>query len=336
MKNSTSVKQNHVVVMTKKAFTLIELLVVIAIIAILAAILFPVFARARENARKSSCLSNMKQLGLGVAQYVQDYDSNYPVTPNQGGTYGPGWTKVLFPYVKSAQIFRCPSDSNPNTTTVSYGINGLALGFNQGWNNCCGVGGLNAMGPINESRLTATAKTVLLFEAVTGTADAAGKITYSGVDPQTAAVGQPFADFNPSGWGGKANISNGVAVTGKFSNLTTTLQPNGTDSAFVGNGVHLDGANYTFADGHAKWLKGSAISYGLSNTNSSDCGNADTAAGTGCSTIGRDYQPQTKLRLDETHPQNSCDLLDGDPLLGLTLYLFVRRGQKFQKNAKDV
>ncbi len=279
-------KLNRVSVSVQKAFTLIELLVVIAIIAILAAILFPVFARARENARRSSCLSNMKQLGLGVAQYVQDYDSNFPVTPNQGATYGPGWTKVLFPYVKSAQIFRCPSDSNPNTTTVSYGVNGLALGFNQGWNNCCGVGGVNAMGPINESRLAATSKTVLLFEAISGTANTAGAITYSAVNPETATSGQPFADFNPSGSGGKADISNGVAMTGKFSNLTTTLKPNGTDSAFVGTGVHLDGANYTFADGHAKWLKGSAISYGLSNSDSNNCGNADTAAGTGCGTIG--------------------------------------------------
>ena len=99
---------------TKSAFTLIELLVVIAIIAILAAILFPVFARARENARRSSCMSNMKQLGLGVLQYTQDYDEKYPSGTN--GTRGRGWAGQIFPYVKSAQIYVCPSDTKPNNT----------------------------------------------------------------------------------------------------------------------------------------------------------------------------------------------------------------------------
>lgn len=93
-----------------KAFTLIELLVVIAIIAILAAILFPVFGRARENARRTSCLSNMKQIGLGVLQYAQDYDGLVPAT-NAGGDSFEAYTSAarLMPYVKSFQLFRCPS-----------------------------------------------------------------------------------------------------------------------------------------------------------------------------------------------------------------------------------
>jgi prepilin-type N-terminal cleavage/methylation domain-containing protein len=74
----TSAKRNHQRLTGKTGFTLIELLVVIAIIAILAAILFPVFARARENARRSSCLSNMRQIGVGILQYNQDYDEYYP------------------------------------------------------------------------------------------------------------------------------------------------------------------------------------------------------------------------------------------------------------------
>ena len=86
-----------------KAFTLIELLVVIAIIAVLAAILFPVFARARENARRSSCQSNLKQLALGMAQYTQDYDGRLLVE-HFGHTL-----EVIYPYVKNNQIFRCPS-----------------------------------------------------------------------------------------------------------------------------------------------------------------------------------------------------------------------------------
>ncbi len=97
----------------RRAFTLIELLVVIAIIAILAAILFPVFARARENARRSSCSSNLKQIGLGILQYVQDYDEKYPDW-NVGATSAtPGWAYAIQPYLKSTQIYQCPSETNP-------------------------------------------------------------------------------------------------------------------------------------------------------------------------------------------------------------------------------
>ena len=92
-----------------QGFTLIELLVVIAIIVILAAILYPVFARARENARRSSCQSNLKQIGLSLIQYSQDYDELYLNAGNDGGTFV--WQDALAPYAKSTQIFQCPSDS---------------------------------------------------------------------------------------------------------------------------------------------------------------------------------------------------------------------------------
>ncbi len=101
------------------AFTLIELLVVIAIIAILAAILFPVFARARENARRASCSSNLKQIGLGVIQYQQDYDEKFPLLRNNGNAAGGGgngfggtWL-VIQPYLKSIQVLQCPSEPTP-------------------------------------------------------------------------------------------------------------------------------------------------------------------------------------------------------------------------------
>jgi prepilin-type N-terminal cleavage/methylation domain-containing protein/prepilin-type processing-associated H-X9-DG protein len=114
MKKQTPVVQNR----KRIGFTLIELLVVIAIIAILAAILFPVFARARENARRASCQSNMKQIGLGIAQYTQDYDDK--MTPidryTSGSGVGGAWTNLLQPYVKSTQIFNCPS--NTSTTPI--------------------------------------------------------------------------------------------------------------------------------------------------------------------------------------------------------------------------
>jgi len=101
-----------------RAFTLIELLVVIAIIAILAAILFPVFARARENARRTSCMSNLKQLGIGYNMYTQDYDEKTPSISKKklsgGSPFGPNyvyignWYVLLFPYTKSVQILNCP------------------------------------------------------------------------------------------------------------------------------------------------------------------------------------------------------------------------------------
>ncbi len=122
----------------RNGFTLIELLVVIAIIAILAAILFPVFARAREKARQTNCLSNVKQIMLGVLMYAQDYDE---MLPNEQYNFGGGgnaagdgtWRGAIFPYVKNAQLFECPSHSlggtvfdgryDDQTLNASYAIN---------------------------------------------------------------------------------------------------------------------------------------------------------------------------------------------------------------------
>src|SRR3982750_1578182 len=115
----------------RSGFTLIELLVLIFIISILASILFPVFARARENARRSSCQSNMKQLGLGILQYTQDYDEKYPAGLVIGGYdswKGIGWAGQCYPYIKSAQLFKCPSDSTAAVApavSVSYAFNTL-------------------------------------------------------------------------------------------------------------------------------------------------------------------------------------------------------------------
>jgi prepilin-type N-terminal cleavage/methylation domain-containing protein/prepilin-type processing-associated H-X9-DG protein len=104
----------------RRGFTLIELLVVIAIIALLAAILFPVFARARENARRSSCSNNVKQIGVAMLQYVQDYDETFGFT---GGGTGLHQTPfILLPYIKSVQVFKCPSDSIRNMGS-SYAFN---------------------------------------------------------------------------------------------------------------------------------------------------------------------------------------------------------------------
>ncbi len=114
-----------------RGFTLIELLVVIAIIAILAAILFPVFQKVRENARRTACLSNEKQIGLAVIQYNQDFDEKFPcataaqllITPAATNTgYPNGWANMIYPYVKSTGLYACPDDSAAGTK-VSYSMN---------------------------------------------------------------------------------------------------------------------------------------------------------------------------------------------------------------------
>ena len=127
----------------RRGFTLIELLVVIAIIALLAAILFPVFARARENARASSCLNNLKQVGIGIQQYTQDFDEMFPMSEdatNPGNTNfdltnvwnNLHWPSRVLPYIKNKQVFICPSTSahasNPAGATVENCISYWAVG----------------------------------------------------------------------------------------------------------------------------------------------------------------------------------------------------------------
>jgi len=198
-------------------FTLIELLVVIAIISILAAILFPVFARARENARRTSCLSNLKQIGLGVMMYTQDYDEKYPFSypsaaaqrTKQTDTSMPGykfttnlgsdahwvtWMDRIYPYVKSTQLFVCPSASS--TVYPSYGYNRVSV--YQG---------------ISMSELEQASKTVLSMD-----------------------MNSKYAAYSMNCGEG------GVWLASKTSSHHKEVA------------LHLDGANFMFYDGHAKWL----------------------------------------------------------------------------------
>ena len=147
----------HLRTSRSKGFTLIELLVVIAIIAILAAILFPVFARARENARRASCQSNLKQIALGVKQYIADYDERFP-----RAHVGPeGWEDSLQPYLKSEQINQCPSAGpypGPKHLYMDYGYNANLGGGGTGRSNVSGV---------KEAQVNHSSLVVLNYEAET-------------------------------------------------------------------------------------------------------------------------------------------------------------------------
>ena len=229
-------------------FTLIELLVVIAIIAILASILFPVFARARESARRTSCLSNLKQIGLGIIQYTQDYDETMPMA-NWGGNAGDGfyWMDAVQPYVKSTQLFTCPSRSNTfggadytqyvprdqRGTLRQFGTYGIN---NTYYNTASGLyvaGGVPHSGPAGRALAMqdAAATTILAVEsnATVGKAEWGGG-TVLGF--KTEAEADPLCGGKP------------CAYAGTF----------GFDKVRV-VGPHFAGTNVLYCDGHAKFGK---------------------------------------------------------------------------------
>ncbi len=286
------------------AFTLIELLVVIAIIAILAAILFPVFARARENARRASCQSNLKQIGLGMIQYQADFDGYYPPSQlpsnyfNASGTCVfasssalVSWPTMLFPYVKSEQIFVCPSAEVPAVTkgevltntagtapstkryagatinSSSTGGDGSALALSLVHSLSYGRNLIPNTGP------TTTPNSCTIFSGSFGWANT-GKTAgfWSATTPKSgfvtdgttssvleAAIDDPAGTIHlVDAMTGTASATTnpqtqGNSIRGIQQDLRTDLFTN--DTASKVSNRHFDGFNALFGDGHAKWRK---------------------------------------------------------------------------------
>jgi prepilin-type N-terminal cleavage/methylation domain-containing protein/prepilin-type processing-associated H-X9-DG protein len=190
----------------RRGFTLIELLVVIAIIAILAAILFPVFAQAREAARKSSCLSNLKQIGTAVAMYNQDFDGIYPMVRYATGGNHLTWKQEIYPYTKNAGIYHCPSNSInqiSNDADCGYGAGNIAVPIaNYGWATMTGVSSTpnsftyytGASGP-NEAQLQQVASTLMVVESTTTCADLCQWCVASSAGPNNATAHGGMSNF---------------------------------------------------------------------------------------------------------------------------------------------
>jgi len=244
--------------MHRKAFTLIELLVVIAIIAILAAILFPVFAAAREKARQTTCASNEKQLGLAFLQYSQDFDETMPAISSDGT----GWAGAIYPYVKSVNAFVCPDDPTSAGAccydTAPQNMTSYAYNGNIGANSAYSIDGATA-------KMSEPVKTVLLAEigVLRGGGNQTGGIggicdltssESSNTYRSMAGNGETLTDHNRVP--GLAAYDTGYM--GELNGVTNT----GVNIFTGATGRHVSGANYAFCDGHVKFLNGNLVSSG--------------------------------------------------------------------------
>ncbi len=258
----------------RNAFTLIELLVVIAIIAILAAILFPAFARARENARKTSCLSNIKQIGLGFMQYKDDYDQYYPGSSvGLGGVAGvTSWSTLIAPYIKSEQVFVCPSSSEGQAQAQTYLTPATATYFSVSTiiSGPTGTPGLakNSYGRnniLNRSNPGANTGFTGWVQAGWGngfSGDPAGNVYKSGfVNPTSQSLGMNESVMEDAA--GSIHIFDSMATSQNESSMRSIDSEMRTDRFRQGGSPlnskvasrHFDGFNALYGDGHAKWRR---------------------------------------------------------------------------------
>ncbi len=237
-KYSAEREQSQGRVKGRLAFTLIELLVAITIVAILAAILFPVFSRVREKARQTSCLSNLRQQGMAIAMYTQDYEA-FP--PFSYVTHGLPirWYDQVFAYTKNAQMFVCPTVPRKWVfgaagRNATYGYNYQYLGNYRA--NCWNV-------PVTESQIQTPTQTIAIADSKgTGTkwCDNDEPTDPDFLNPDCLhnhgySIDPPFLPPCRNGPGPNAPSS-----AGRWSIL---------------HDRHFDGANIAFADGHAKWMR---------------------------------------------------------------------------------
>jgi prepilin-type N-terminal cleavage/methylation domain-containing protein/prepilin-type processing-associated H-X9-DG protein len=278
---------NRVDRQSSRGFTLIELLVVIAIIAILAAILFPVFAQAREKARTASCLSNTKQIGLAMIMYQQDYDENYPhamefcygipdplqpvSTAHPTGVYNM-WQNMIYPYLKSWQVYSCPSDGIPLSVDPYVNYYNLSYGYNYGYLSTlevtqdpgCGAG--QWFGAVPLATVVAPANIVMI-------ADSGGRVFNIG-DAQSGAGGSILGDIvNPPDAWPSTQYFYGPVQVGWGLNCQDYFQGSkwGDTDGFAWR--HTNGGNACYADGHAKFGQVGPMASGTNYNPNSSCTN---------------------------------------------------------------